>query len=342
MRRILVVTACAVATARSVAAQDVWQRSVSGSTSSLRGLQIVNDQVIWASGTRGTVIHSTDGGNTWTADTIPGARAFDIRGVAARSDKVALAVATAGRIWRTLDGGRTWSLRYQASDTTVFLDAIGFWDDRRGMVLGDPMGGRFFILVTADGGDSWQEAPVASRPVALEGEAAFAASGTSLVLLPGGAALIASGGKFARVHRSTDGGMSWTATDVPIQAGNGANGIFSIATSASLEVAVGGDYRKPDSSRAAAARSPDGGQTWVPARVMPSGYRSGVAITRRGLALAVGPNGSDVSFDGGMTWAVLDRSSFNAVQIAPGGMAFAAGASGAIARLDTRRLSSKR
>ena len=322
--------------------QGTWERLTSGTAASLRGLNVVSDKVVWASGSKGTVLHTLDGGANWRVDTIPGASKLDIRGVHARSASVAHAAATAGRIWRTTDGGQSWSLRYQASDTTVFLDAIAFWDDLHGMALGDPLDGRFFILTTSDGGDSWREAPADSRPVTVNGEAAFAASGTSLLLLPKGVALIGSGGKAARVHRSADDGTTWTVVDLPIQSGSGANGIFSLAfQSARSGIAVGGDYRTPDSTRASAAVTRDGGKTWSAASTMPSGYRSGAALSGRSLAVAVGTNGSDVSYDSGTTWTPFDKTGFNSVQITPNGTAFAVGDRGSVARLDTHSLTKK-
>ncbi len=53
-----------------------WDIRSAGTSASFRGLSVVDDLVIWASGTRGTVVRSTDGGTTWTADTIPGASRF--------------------------------------------------------------------------------------------------------------------------------------------------------------------------------------------------------------------------------------------------------------------------
>jgi len=188
--------------AASLSAQATWEPLKVETTASFRGLSVVDDRVVWASGTRGTVIHSTDGGNTWRVDSIPGAATFDLRGIHARSANVAHVAATAGRIWRTTDGGRTWSLRYQASDTTMFLDGIVFVDDRTGFTLGDPMGGRFVILVTRDGGETWSEAPPNSRPAAMEGEAAFAASGTSLVFVSPRHGWLGTGGSVARVFRT--------------------------------------------------------------------------------------------------------------------------------------------
>lgn len=256
---------------------------------------------------------------------------------------MAHAAATTGRIWRTTDGGTTWTLQYQAPDTSVFLDALVFWDERRGMALGDPIGGRFFILVTDDGGDSWHEAPMESRPQARPGEAAYAASGTSLVLWASGQAVLGTGGMATRVHRSSDGGRSWTAIDVGMPSGSASAGIFSVAVGAGGRmIAVGGDYRAPDSTRDAAAWSGDGGRSWHVARTPPHGYRSGVAFAAARVALAVGTNGTDYSTDAGATWTRLDTHNFNAVQVAPSGMAFAAGDRGGVGRLDTRALAAPR
>lgn len=322
-------------------AQAAWEPLKVETTASFRGLSVVDDRVVWASGTRGTVIHTTDGGNTWRVDSIVGASTFDLRGVHGRSATVAHVAATSGRIWRTTDGGRSWSLRYQATDTTMFLDAIVFVDDRTGFALGDPMGGRFVILVTRDGGETWSEAPTSSRPEAADGEAAFAASGTSLVYASPRHGWLGTGGSVARVFRTVDGGATWSVapSGIPPRAGSG--GVFSVAfADAQRGVVVGGDYQSPDSSSGTAAVTSDGGATWQPARTLPRGYRSGVAVRRMGrdtlIAIAVGTNGSDVSRDGGRTWTPLDGSAFNAVQFAPSGTAFTVGGRGRVARLVLR------
>ena len=46
-------------------------------TASYRGLCVVNEQVVWVSGTKGTVGKSTDGGKTWNFVTVKGHEAFD-------------------------------------------------------------------------------------------------------------------------------------------------------------------------------------------------------------------------------------------------------------------------
>jgi photosystem II stability/assembly factor-like uncharacterized protein len=239
-----------------------------------------------------------------------------------------------------MDGGKTWSLRYQAADTTVFLDALAFFDDKHGMALGDPMSGHFLLLVTFDGGETWREAPLASRPLALEREAAFAASGTSLIAFRG-RAWIASGGGAARVLRSRDHGAHWDPYSTPLISGAASQGIFSIAFFDDEHgIVVGGDYQRPDSSRGNAATTSDGGRHWRPSTVPPRGYRSGVAAFRKGprsVAVTVGPSGSEVSQDGGHTWTPLDSTGFNSIQFSASGIAFAVGPGGRAARFDAWR-----
>ncbi|HNV73139.1 MAG TPA: YCF48-related protein [Gemmatimonadaceae bacterium] len=330
--------------AREAPAQ--WTPLHSGTTASLRGLSVVDSRTVWASGSKGTVVHSTDGGATWSLDTIPGAAAFDLRSVHARSPRVAHVAATAGRIWRTTDGGRTWSLRYQASDTTVFLDAIDFWDDQHGMALGDPIGGRFFLLVTNDGGETWREPPLEQRPVAAPGEAAFAASGSSLLLQGGGDEMVAwigTGGAVARLHRSINRGREWIAYDTPIRSGESSAGIFSVAEIPGQGLmVVGGHYAQDDSTRANAAATLNGTQWRLITPNPPAGYRSGVAffLSSRGspVGIAVGPKGSDISRNGGMQWTPFDGVGYHAVRAARDGIFFASGSGGRIARFDARAL----
>jgi len=339
LRTLLVLASVPWATARTQAPN--WELLKVETTASFRGLSVVSDKVIWASGTRGTVIRSVDGGTTWSVDSILDGARFDLRGIHATSDRVAHVAATSGRIWKTTDGGKTWSLKLQAADTSMFLDAIVFRNDREGFALGDPMNGQFVILVTSDGGETWREALGAARPIANDGEAAFAASGTSLVLLGARFGWLGTGGATARVYRTVDGGATWRAHASAIPAKAGSGGVFSVAFADSVHgVVVGGDYEQPDSSAGTAAMTVDGGVTWTPPLLFPRGYRSGVAMRRTDagllVAVAVGTTGSDITRDGGKNWVPLDGTPFNAVQFAPSGVAFAVGARGRIARMYVR------
>lgn len=318
-----------------VVAHAQWTAQRSGTDASLRGLSVPSAQVAWASGTGGVVTRTIDGGGTWRAESIPGAAKLDVRSIHALDANVAHAAATAGRIWRTRDGGRTWSLQWQSADTTVFLDAIAFWDPTHGIAMGDPQGGRFLLLVTNDGGDSWTELPAESRPAALPGEAAFAASGTSLVVHGTSQVWIGTGGGNARVFRSRDRGRSWEVSSAPIAATNGSSGIFSLSFADERNgFAAGGDYQKPGATEMNAAQTSDGGVTWRTVKgSTPAGYRSGVAHADARTLVAVGTSGTDVSLDGGGSWRVVDATNLNSVRFAGSGAAgWAVGGGGRIVK----------
>lgn len=72
-------------------------------------------------------------------------------------------------------------------------------------------------------------------------------------------------------------------------------------------VAVGGDYMKPDDRTAIAAyRSRNDARAWKAATTQPHGYRSAVAYyAKADTWIAVGPNGTDISTDGGKNWEAL-------------------------------------
>ena len=328
--------ATALALAPAVATAQ-WQPLQSGTRASLRGLSVVDAQTAWASGARGTVVHTVDGGRRWQVDIVPGAERLDLRAIHARDGRVAHVAATAGRIWRTTDGGRSWTLRYQSPDTATFLDAIDFWDDRHGVALGDPVAGRFLILRTDDGGDTWHEAPLAERPAARDGEAAFAASGSSLIVSGTGDVWLGSGGLAARLHHSPDRGRTWTAVDAPHPTGPSA-GTFALAWTPGRLFTVGGDYQLPDSTRrVAGSYGLAGNAAPVPAAggfEGPRGFRSGLAASRAGgtwVLVAVGTNGTDISRDGGIRWTPFDTAGFHAVRASRDGTFFASGSEGRLA-----------
>jgi photosystem II stability/assembly factor-like uncharacterized protein len=317
-----------------------WTYVPSGTAAELRGLSVVSDRIIWASGSRGTVVRSLDGGRTWQADTVPGFSALDFRAVHAMNDGTGF-IASAGeaekglaKIFATGDGGRHWNLAYTTDEKGVFFDALAFWDLRNGIALSDPVGGSFVVLTTGNRGRTWTRVPVAQLPAVLPGEAAFAASGSSLVLRDGGRVWIGTGGGGrARVMRSTDGGRSWSVTDVPVHAEGPAAGIFGLAFfDARRGVAVGGDYTKPALAARSVALTSDGGRTWRAARQPPAAYLSGVAFAgSAGRLVAVGLAGTFVSSDSGETWTRADTIPLNAVRFS-GRAGFAVGPRGRVAR----------
>jgi photosystem II stability/assembly factor-like uncharacterized protein len=333
----------------SNAASAQWRAQVSGTSAGCRGVSAVSPAVAWAGCASGTYLRTTDGGATWRADTVPGASALDFRDVHGVDENTAYLMSAgerdASRIYKTTDAGRHWTLQYSNASAGVFFDAIAFWDADHGVAVSDPVGGRFLVITTGDGGATWSEVSAEHMPPALPGEAAFAASGTCLVVQGKGNAWFGTGGgSVARVFRSTDRGRTWTVAPAPVMSGNPSSGIFSLAFSdARHGVAVGGDYSKArDASAPVVARTTDGGRTWTPVRRgAPAGFRSGVAYipgTGGRMLVAVGLSGSDRSADGGAHWAPIDTVGYHAVSFARSADAgWAVGAGGRVAKWAGRR-----
>jgi photosystem II stability/assembly factor-like uncharacterized protein len=308
--------------ARPAAAQ--WVALPSGTQVELRGLSVVSPAIAWASGQRGTVVRTTNGGAVWTVDTVPGASTLDLRSIAATSARTAFAmsIGDSGRIFRTMDGGHSWSLRFMSTRKGSFFDAIRFWDARHGVAVSDPVDGHFLIVTTRDAGETWQEMPADRMPSALPNEGAFAASGSCLTVNGRGDVWFVTGGAtMARVFHSADRGRSWTVSDSPIRAGTASEGIFSVAfRDAKNGVIAGGDYQKPTLGGRNLALTRDGGRSWtlVDSASSPSGFRSAVEYvpgTKGRKLVAVGISGTDLSSDGGLTWTASDSVGYNSVQL---------------------------
>jgi photosystem II stability/assembly factor-like uncharacterized protein len=322
-----------------------WIPQSSGTDAELRGLSVVSAAAVWASGQRGTVVRTTDGGRHWAADTIPTAAKLDLRAVAGTSATVAhvLSIADSGRIFRTIDGGRSWSLRFMSVRKGAFFDAIRFWDMRHGIAVSDPVDARFLLVTTSNGGDTWTEMPTDRLPLALPSEGAFAASGSCLATYGSRDVWFVTGGaSVARIFHSSDRGRSWTVHDTPFRAGAASEGIFSVAfRDAKHGVIAGGDYQKRALGGRNLALTSDGGASWtlVDSARSPSGFKSAVAYvpgTAGKKLVAVGLNGTDVSSDGGMTWVATDTVAYNSVQF-DGKGGYAVGPKGRVARYSAPR-----
>jgi photosystem II stability/assembly factor-like uncharacterized protein len=312
-----------------------WNVQVANTTSSLRGLRVVSPNVVWASGTKGTFLTTSDGGHNWRSAVVAGAEALDFRDVEAfDSDNAYLLASGEGahsRIYRTGDGGRNWQLLLTNPDTNGFFDSLAFWDRSHAILVGDPVAGHFVIFTTADAGKTWhrQKTPAASKD-----EGAFAASGTSVVTWGKKDAWFATGGPAGgRVFRTHNGGRTWSVAQAPL-GGTKTAGIFSLAFADKKHgIAVGGDFQNAKATEHTVALTRDGGKTWQsPAAKLRLSYRSGVAALGEKVFIAVGTEGSDLSRDGGETWEHFSDSGLNAVAVG-GGAVWAVGPKGIVVKL---------
>ena len=181
-----------------------WQKQNVDTTAGFRGLSVVNENVIWASGTNGTVIRTVDGGATWNVFTVPGpkeAEKLDFRDIEAFDANTAYIISIgngdSSRIYKTINGGATWQLQFTNKDPKAFFDAIACWDKTNCLAMSDPVNGKYVLIKTTDG-ETWKPLDTDKMAPAKEGEAAFAASGTCLITQGRNNVFLVSGGKAAR------------------------------------------------------------------------------------------------------------------------------------------------
>jgi cyanophycinase len=317
-----------------------WSVQNSGVTASFRGFSAVTDLAAWAGGSHGTVLRTINGGARWESVPVAGAESLDFRDVQGVSTRIAYAMSAGpaeqgqARIYKTVDGGSSWTVQWSDTTKGVFLDGMAFWDATHGVAFSDPVNGKLVILRTQDG-VTWQRVDPAGIPPVLPGEAAFAASGTSIAVQGRSNAWIATGGaREARVFRTTDGGRSWQVSGAGIPAGPSA-GFFGIAfTDARRGIAMAGDYSIARSSGDVVMATSDGGVTWKRASPWPAQGITGGVVAVRGAAkplfAAVGAFGTAFSTDFGATWTHGDTLTLYAIDFASRNAGWAVGPHGRI------------
>jgi photosystem II stability/assembly factor-like uncharacterized protein len=316
----------------------------SGVSAVLQAVSAVSDDVAWVTGHAAVVLRTTDGGATWQRLTVPNAErdSLQFRDVEAFDQNRAYILAAGpgprSRIFFTGDGGHTWTEQFANADPDAFYDCFAFWDRNAGVVVSDAVGGRLIVRATVDGGSHWDRLPEGGVPEAMDGEGAFAASGTCLVTMSRRHAWIGSAATAgSRVYRSSDRGRSWTFVAVPLVAG-AASGVASLAFRDTLNgVALGGRIAVAADTSNHVAITRDGGATWTmggrppfPGAVFGSAY-----VPRQVTAalFAVGPRGLAMSRDDGATWTGLSRDAYWAVGFASPRAGWAVGPRGRITKL---------
>lgn len=302
----------------------------SGTDISIRGLCVVNDDVVWVSGSKGKVGRSIDGGATWQWTTVAGFEKRDFRDIEAFDEHTAviIAIAEPGNILRTTDGGQTWTTVFTDTTKGMFLDAMAFADNKKGIVVGDPIDGKTYIATTKDGGKTWAKAtqPVIPAPA---GDGFFAASGTNVVYQKNGDFTAVSGGKESRLL--TPAGATIMSGIIQGREMTGAN---SIVRSGNIAIVVAGDYENNKDTTNNCIYSHDNMKTWQAPVKRPNGYRSCVAQIDQQTYLTCGTAGIDITWDAGKHWQFVAPDSYHVCQRAKKGKAvFLAGGNGRIARL---------
>ncbi len=310
---------------------------------SLRGLSAVNDQIIWVSGSAGSVGLSVDGGKTWRWTSVPNYEKTDFRDIEAFSEKeaVIMGITQPAVILRTVDGGINWKKSFEDSSGTMFLDAMDF-NGSYGMVVGDPQDGKIFIAETMNGGITWTKKIHAEFETTARGESFFAASGSNCLIQKVNNKsypyqyLLVSGGKKSNLYIGTSPDHSGTYHLSMNEGGEttGANSIAVNPSNPSEVFIVGGDFSHDSVRYGNSLRVSLPLFSQMVPLVPPHGYRSCVEYISDRRLICCGTNGVDISDDGGIHWRLISNSGFHVCRKARNGNStYLAGAQGTVSSL---------
>ncbi|XQW85648.1 YCF48-related protein [Thalassotalea piscium] len=281
-----------------------WQRTQVNDKLSFRGSAIQGDS-LWVTGSNNSVFVSQDGGKTWQDKSVKATVITDFRDIELFDKNTAIVMGvgngTQSVLYKTTDGGDSWHLLYQNKDEQGFFDSIAFWNTNQGVLLGDPVDGYYTVKLTKDGGKTWQRVPQENLPLMLDNEAAFAASGNTLIVGQSGKAWLTTGGFSASVYQSVDYGQTWQRQTVPLYNETQTAGGYGLALNHKGQLFVlGGDYLQRPAKYANIATYVDDGK-WQAVNAGERGLRT--AMTCEGnICLATGKTSSDISYNAGQSW----------------------------------------
>jgi hypothetical protein len=165
---------------------------------SYRGLSVLSENEIWASGSKGTVVYTSNGGVTYDTLSPKEFKGKDFRDIQAFNFNSALIMSAGDSavFLKTDNHGKTWNNVYSDNRPGIFFDVIEINPKSGvGIALGDPLpdslfnpslknstAKHFVALYTIDFGNHWEPLPNGTWNLATDNlSSMYAASGTSLV-----------------------------------------------------------------------------------------------------------------------------------------------------------------
>lgn len=291
---------------------------------SLRGLSVVNDSVIWVSGSKGYVGISTDAGLHWNFKQIHPYDSAEFRDIEAFDANTAIVMSSVqpACIIKTTDGGINWKEVYRDNRPEAFLDGMDF-NSENAVCIGDPIGNTFLTLYSFDKGESWNVADEKKQPQAKKDMAAFAASGTCIQILKNNTIVFGTGGNFPGLIQYKFNKKHFNSYQLPLDTVGASIGIFSLYFSDKKNgFIVVGDYTKPADSSDVFYATKNGGKSWHKAQKSPGGYRSCITQISDNMLICCGTSGVDIAMiNGNIKWQNVGMDGYNSVQKAKSGFA---------------------
>ena len=254
-----------------------WVLQATNTSNDLQDVYFIDATTGWTVGQFGTILKTTDGGDTWSPQ-ISGT-AQQLNSVRFVNSTIGYASGNTGTILKTMDGGDTWTA--QTSGTTEHLFDMSFADSSTGYIAKNPSLNSF-VLKTTNGGTDW---------VSITGP--FAAS-TSAFFLNGSTGYV-TGLSSPTMSFTANGGADWTTQT------NSAGGLNSVYFSTA-------DTGYACGNSSAGIRTTDAGTTWSSMTFPVSGNYRSVFFTSTTTGYIAGQLGTGSSplimktTDGGTSW----------------------------------------
>ena len=290
---------------------------------SIRALELENDSTCWFAGSKNKFGYTNDYGKTWKENVIKyDTFNLEFRSISVTTNSVFIfSVGSPALLFKIDKKTLNYKLVYKETNKKAFYDSMQFWDDKNGIAVGDPTANCMSIVLTKDGGNSWNKIACENLPLAVEGEAAFAASNTNISLVDQ-KAFIATGGKEANIFVGSDYGKNWQKYKTPIIQGEEMTGIFSV-DNLSMDTAIiaGGNWSSKESTVKAMAITVDG-NNWKIKENNP-GYISCIQfIPKTKNLIACSTTGIYYSEDLAESWVKVSKEGYYSFQISKNGEFF--------------------
>jgi photosystem II stability/assembly factor-like uncharacterized protein len=182
-----------------------WTTQSVGSPVSLFSVSTVDDSIAWTCGWHGVVFRTTNGGSSWIQGTSLPTDGTGIFGLNADTAFVCVNVGNDGRIYRTTNGGISWAMVYQYTGEIVNVHMFGA---RKGVAIGNAVGGLWRILKTTNYGLTWGTlSEIQESQHGYENAVAWISEEKGWFGTDGGTPPGSS-----LVYHTTDGGLTWAPT----------------------------------------------------------------------------------------------------------------------------------
>jgi|GEM_PF-2192417 len=226
MKKILLLSIAFMLCGLTIKAQ--WNQSLTGQSSLISGLSVVNNDVVWAKDQLNSKFSiSTDGGQSWITKNLPLSMVGKVGSFSAVSATTAFVVMSMASgtytqgVYKTTDGGDTWTRQTSAFlSPSSFPDLVYFWNENDGVAVGDGVDsavGNLDIYTTSNGGNQWNQVTALNMPT---GAFDWTLNSNSLLRVLGNSFYFFSG--LGKIYKSADKGLSWTTINTPLTNANNA------------------------------------------------------------------------------------------------------------------------